>query len=288
MSSSQVSGFKLADPAVATHPLRHPSPPPPAVCTLWESFAIQRRVIWALIMREMITQFGRKGLGFAWMFLEPAVFTLGVTALWTLRNHGSSTIPVTALVLTGYSCILLWRNMPSRAESALAMNRPLLYHRNVRLMDVFLARLLLTAGGATLSFILLGFIFTWIGMIAPPEDTMMVLEGWIMMGLFGISMAIFIGTFNAKWHWVEKVWHPLSYILMPLSGAFFLVDHLPKKAQEFLLLIPMVHGCECIRDGYFGSKFKAHYSPAYIIIWSICLLLVAMLTLRKISRSIEH
>ena len=261
----------------------------PAACSLWESFAIQRRVIWALILREMITTFGRKGLGFAWMFLEPMGFTLGVTALWTLAGlHKSSSIPVSAFALTGYSGVLLWRNMPGRAESAVKMNVPLLYHRNVRLMDVFLARLLLMAGGASLSFILLGFIFTWIGLIAPPEDPMLVLEGWMMIGLFGISLAIFIGTINAKWHWVEKVWHPAAYIFMPLSGALFLVDHLPKKAQDFVIWIPMVHGSECIRDGYFGSKFTAHYSPAYIMIWSICLLLVAMLALRKISKNIEH
>jgi ABC-2 type transport system permease protein/capsular polysaccharide transport system permease protein len=252
------------------------------------SLAIQRRVIWALIMREMITLFGRKGLGFAWMFLEPMLFTLVVTSLWTMIGaHKSSSIPIAAFALTGYSCVLLWRNMPGRAESAVMMNRPLMYHRNVRIMDLFLARLILTAGGATLSFILLGVFFTWIGMIKPPENPLLVLEGWIMMGLFGMSLAIFIGTLNAKWFWVEKVWHPLSYILMPLSGAALLLDSLPKKAQDFLLLIPMVHGCECIRDGYFGSKFTAHYSPAYIIIWSIFLLLTAMLALKKISKNIE-
>jgi ABC-2 type transport system permease protein/capsular polysaccharide transport system permease protein len=265
------------------------SPPPPAACSLLESFAIQRRVIWALMMREIITSFGRKGFGFAWMFLEPMLFTLVITGLWSMvGGHKFSGIPIAAFALTGYSCVLLWRNMPGRAESAVQMNRPLLYHRNVRIMDVFLARLILMAGGATMSFIILGFIFCWIGLIASPEDPMLVLQGWLMIGLFGMSLAIFIGTLNAKWHWVEKFWHPLSYVLMPLSGAVFLIDHLPKKAQGFLLWIPMIHGCECIRDGYFGSKFTAHYSPAYIMIWSVCLLYVAMLALRKISKSTEH
>ena len=34
------------------------------------SFAIQRRVIGALIMRETYTRFGRENLGFAWMYGE--------------------------------------------------------------------------------------------------------------------------------------------------------------------------------------------------------------------------
>jgi ABC-2 type transport system permease protein/capsular polysaccharide transport system permease protein len=241
------------------------------------------------MMREMITSFGRKGGGFAWMFLEPMIFTLTIIALWTiLKGHNSSTIPVAAFALTGYSCVLLWRSMPGRAESALKMNQPLLYHRNVRLFDIFIARLLLHAGGCAISFIVLGSIFTWIGLIDPPENPLLVMEGWILTFCFGVALAVFIGTLNAKVSWIEKVWHPISYVLMPLSGAVFLIDYLPKKAQGFLLLIPMVHGCECLRDGYFGSKFKAHYSPAYIMIWSITLLLVSMLALRKVSRSLKH
>jgi ABC-2 type transport system permease protein/capsular polysaccharide transport system permease protein len=202
--------------------------------------------------------------------------------------HKGSPVSVTAFALTGYSCVLLWRNMPGRTESAVMMNRPLLYHRNVRVFDLFLARLFLHAGGCAISFIVLGLIFTWIGMIAPPENPLLVLAGWLMMGFFGIAFACMIGMLNIKWCWVEKVWHPTSYILLPLSGAVYLVDHLPKYAQDFVLLIPMVHGCECIRDGYFGSKFTAHYSPAYIIIWSICLLFVSMFFLKKICKSIEH
>jgi hypothetical protein len=51
--------------------------------TFFSSFAIQRRVIGALLMREIITRFGRDNLGVLWLFVEPMMFTLGVTALWT-------------------------------------------------------------------------------------------------------------------------------------------------------------------------------------------------------------
>ena len=42
--------------------------------TFWEQSRIQIRVIWALVMREMITRFGREGLGVLWMMAEPAMF----------------------------------------------------------------------------------------------------------------------------------------------------------------------------------------------------------------------
>src|SRR5690348_16705535 len=111
---------------------------------LRDALIIQRRVIFALLMREVLTHFGRHNLGFLWLFLEPMIFTLAVTALWTATKavHGSD-LPIVAFAITGYSSVLLWRNMPSRTIGALGPNLSLLYHRNVRPIDIYLARLLL-------------------------------------------------------------------------------------------------------------------------------------------------
>ena len=58
----------------------------------FSSLAVQRRVIFALLMREVLTRFGRHNIGFLWLFVEPMIFTLGVTALWTATQsvHGSN------------------------------------------------------------------------------------------------------------------------------------------------------------------------------------------------------
>ena len=47
------------------------------------SLVVQRRVLHALLMRELITRYGRKNLGVLWVFVEPMIFTLGVAAIWT-------------------------------------------------------------------------------------------------------------------------------------------------------------------------------------------------------------
>ena len=83
---------------------------------------------------------------------------------------------------------------------------------------------------------------------------------------------------------VEKLWHPASYILFPLSGAAFLVDALPQAAQEFVLLLPMVHGTEFLREGYFGSKINAHYDLAYMTLLNVGLTLLGLAQTRKIGR----
>ena len=57
----------------------------------------------------------------------------------------------------------------------------------------------------------------------------------------------------------------ISYILIPLSGAFFMVAWLPPAAQEVALLIPFVHGVEMIRAGVFGEFVETHYDVAYAL-----------------------
>jgi len=139
--------------------------------SLADSWRIERRVIWALMLREILTRYGRHNIGFLWLFVEPMLFTLMVTALWTATKavHGSN-LPIVAFAVTGYSSVLLWRNMPSRCVKALEPNLSLLYHRNVRPVDIFISRLALEAAGATMSFAFLILFFHFVGWLewSPP------------------------------------------------------------------------------------------------------------------------
>ncbi|MCE9588670.1 MAG: ABC transporter permease [Verrucomicrobia bacterium] len=256
----------------------------PAACSLPESFAIHCRVIWALMMREMITMFGRHGLGFAWIFVMPMILTVGITLAWSLRgvSEGGADIPIAAFALTGYSTLILYRNMPSTAASAVKMNVPLLYHRNVRIVDLFLARIILQISAITFSLVTLTIIFSWIGLMPPPRDPLTALNGWMATACFGIGLGFFIGSIATKHEWVDHVWHPFSYILGGIAGAALLMQSVPPKFREMLLWFPIVHGAECLRDGYFGDKFTPYYDLSYEYLASIVLLFLGLLQIRSI------
>lgn len=254
---------------------------------LFRSSAVEWRIVHALLMREVLTRFGRHNIGFLWLFVEPMIFTLGITALWTFAQltHGS-TLPIAAFALTGYSAVLLWRNMPSRTIGSVEPNLALMYHRNVKVMDIFLARLILEAAGATISFVVLSVVFIAVGLIEPPEDVLTVAVGWFMLAWFGFSLAVFLGALSEEYEVIDKLWHPSAYLLFPLSGAAFLVEVLPPAAQQAILYLPMVHGVEYVREGYFGSHFTAHYDLRYMALFNSVLLLLGMAQLRKISRTV--
>ena len=256
--------------------------------TLRQSFAIQRRVISALLMREVITRFGRENVGVLWLIGEPMMFTLGVATLWAAAglNHGSS-IPIVAFAITGYSSVLLWRNTVNRCNSGIQHNLNLLYHRNVRVIDVFATRITLEMAGATASFLVLAVIFTGIEWIAPPVDPLLVVGGWLMLAWFGAALAIVVGAATAYSELIDRIWHPTAYLLFPLSGAAFMVDWLPPALQQTVLLLPMVHGVEMVREGYFGNVVRTHYDVAYMASVNLVLTLVGLFILRDAANRVE-
>lgn len=253
-----------------------------------QSWAIQRRVLGALLMREILTRYGRHNIGFLWLFAEPMIFTLAVTALWSIAKLDQvSALPIVAFAITGYSSVLMWRNMPGRCISAIEPNLPLLYHRNVKIMDVFLARLALEVAGTTMSFVALILIFWSIGWLSPPENILKVALAWFMLAWFGAGLAVFLGALSWSSEIVEKLWHPVAYILFPLSGAAFLVNSLPPAAQDAILYLPMVHGVEYLREGFFGSAITARYHLAYMAAWNAGLTIAGLLRVRAISGEVR-
>ena len=256
--------------------------------SILRSLTVQRRTLHALMMREVITRFGRDNLGALWLIAEPMIFTLGIVTLWTATGmqHGSS-MPIAAFAVTGYSSVLLWRNCAGRAIGAIDSNLPLLFHRNVKVIDVLLTRIVLEVAGATGSFAILAMFFTSIGWMEAPVDMLQVIFGWFMLAWFGTALALLIGAGTAYSHTVEKLWQPTSYLLFPLSGAAFMVDWLPPAFQKIVLLLPMVHGVEILREGYFGNAVRTHYDIGYMA--GVCLLLslAALYLVRDAGQKVE-
>ena len=65
-----------------------------------------------------------------------------------------------------------------------------------------------------------------------------------------------------------------------------MVDWLPRAAQEVVLLNPIVHCVEMLRDGYFGSTVRTHYDIGYVFTFSMIVSLLALMFERDASRRV--
>lgn len=254
----------------------------------FQALRVQTRVVGALMMWEVINRYGRDNLGFVWLFLEPMIFTLAVTALWTgVGLSHSSTLPIVAFALTGYSSVLLWRNCASRCSMVIQQNSALLFHKPVRVLDLLLTRIALEVGGASMSFVALSALWISIGWADWPDDILVVLGGWLMLVWFGAALALNIGALTAFSEIAERLWHPTAYILFPMSGAVFMVDWLKEEFREVVLWFPMVHCTELIRDGFFGSVVKTHHNMAFVGTVCLALTAVGLMLVRAASRRVQ-
>lgn len=242
---------------------------------------IQLRVIGALLMREIITRFGRHNVGFLWLFLEPMLFTTGAALVWSATQHlHGSRLQIIPFIVTGYSTLLLWRNCSFRGIKAIESNRSLLNHRNVKLMDIFAARMLLEVSGVTASFLAVMMVLFATGSIAAPHDVLVMLGGWLLMAWFSVNLGVILGCLSERTDLVERLWHPVSYFLLPVSGAFFMVSWLPGGWRGAIGLVPMVNATEMLRAGFFGPGTTTFFDAWYTTVFCACMSLVALLLVR--------
>ena len=203
---------------------------------------IQKRVIGALLMREIITRYGRNNIGFLWLFVEPLLMTLMILLLWgAVRANQYSDLNIIAFTLTGYPLAMMWRNVSNRAIGAIGANASLLYHRNVRVLDTLFARMLLEIAGATIAQIAIVGVLILIGWIPAPADVFYMLMAWLLMAIFAIGLGLVICSIAFKVEAFGKIWGTFSFVMLPLSGVFFFVSSLPQQAQQYVLWMPMVH-----------------------------------------------
>jgi len=244
------------------------------------SARLQLRVIGALMMREIITRYGRHNLGFLWLLVEPTIFTVGVALIWNITHVNSSIrVSITPFIVTGYSALLLWRNCTSRGINAIEPNRSLLHHRQVKIIDIFISRMMLELAGVTAAFFLLMASTVTFNFMAQPKNLPLMITGWVFMSWFSACLGTILGCLSEYSELVERFWHPISYFLLAGSGTFFMVDWLPTKAQGFALMVPMVHPIEMMRSGYWGNTVRAHYEIQYITMVCLTMSLIALLML---------
>lgn len=256
--------------------------------SLWESLMIQKRVIGALLMREIITRYGRNNIGFLWLFVEPLLMTLMILLLWgAARANQYSDLNIIAFTLTGYPLAMMWRNVSNRAIGAISANASLLYHRNVRVLDTLFARMLLEIAGATIAQIAIVGVLILIGWIPTPADVFYMLMAWLLMAIFAIGLGLVICSIAFKVEAFGKIWGTFSFVMLPLSGVFFFVSSLPQQAQQYVLWMPMVHGTEMFRQGYFGASVITHESISYIILCNLVLLLLGFIMVNDFSKGVE-
>jgi capsular polysaccharide transport system permease protein len=182
---------------------------------------------------------------------------------------------------------ILVRHVVMYSINAIKINRALLYHRKLTILDLFLSRIAIEIVGVSLAFFLIFVALLFFGLAPFPKDLGLVYEGWVIVSIVASGMALMLGSISEVVDVVERIIGITLYLLVPLSGTFFLADWLPPDVRKFALLLPFLNCAEMIRSGVFGSTIVAHYDAGYTLSCGIVMNFIGLLLVRQVRDRVE-
>jgi len=250
-----------------------------------DGWRVQKRVIHALMIRELHTRFGRDNIGFLWIMVEPLLFAGAVGALWTVvkgpQSHGMG---IVAFVASGYIPLTFMRHSFSKAANVFVANGSLLYHRQIKITDFIFVRILIEAIGSMMAYVFLMLALYNFGLFPIPANPAMLIAGWSIYVLFVLSFCMIIAPLSEMSEVVEKFLPVSTYIAIPLSGTFNMASWLTPEARSYLLWSPLVSGMEMMRYGLFGSVVTPYYDVSRSVGISLVFLLIGLSLSRHVRR----
>lgn len=254
---------------------------------LYNGWAVQVRVIHALMIRELITRFGRENIGFLWIMAEPLLFAGLVGFVWHF-THGPTEhgISIIAFVATGYIPITLFRHGVARSVAVFTVNQSLLYHRQIKIVDFILSRFIIELLGGMMAYLFMAVVLITFGEFPVPSNIGLLIAGWLVYSLFCFSLCLIIGPLSEVSEAMEKFIPVTTYIMLPFSGLFYMVSWMTPTMRGFLLLSPFVNGMEMMREGIWGDQITAYYNVWNPIICSLVAIMIGLILCRRVRRTL--
>jgi capsular polysaccharide transport system permease protein len=234
----------------------------------------QARVLFALIMREMTTRFGRSAGGYLWALIEPAGFIALLAFAFSQIAHSPPVGRSFALFYaTGYIAFSFYNDIAALTGRAVQVNRPLLNYPAVTALDTVMARFLLQAltGLAVAAAIFGGILAVFAERVR--LDPVPLIMCFTLAALLGLGVGLVNCSLFALSKTWERVYGVVSRPLFLVSAVFFSFGSLPGFVREVLWWNPLIHLVGLMRAGFYPVYDASYVSVLYVA--SLALGLVA-------------
>jgi capsular polysaccharide transport system permease protein len=257
--------------------------------TFLQALGAQGRVVGAIMMRELHTRYGRENVGYLWMVGEPMLLAvvIGIMHLGNKHTAYLGDIQPVPFAVLGYTTFMLFRGIVNRSAGSLEANAPLLYHRQVTVLDLIVARGLLEFASTFLTMSLLMFLLCTADMAQPPIRPLVLFAGWAMIFWYSMGHALLITALSYENRTFERLVHPYSYFMVGLSASFFQVGWMPPIVREILGWIPLTSLFELVRYGWFRGTNLDYFYGGYAVAVSAFMTWAGLIMLRRVQHKIH-
>jgi capsular polysaccharide transport system permease protein len=252
---------------------------------------IQRDVVYALLLRELSSRFGKSRGGFFWVLVEPVAHLLiPITIFGFLRERLMPGVEYPTFLAYGFLPFLLFKAICLQIVDGVNAAQGLLSYRQVLLMDVFIAKAIAHVVIYAVVFII---VLTGLAMlgydVAPPRPIelagLLVLTIVLAFGL-GLLLAAIASLVPDARAVIHVMFMPLYFV----SGILFPVTRFADEWVRLMAINPVLHLVELSRvagvAGYEPMKYTSILYPVTLALVSttIGLMLYRRRFLTKVTR----
>ena len=233
---------------------------------LGKSLAVQRDVLWALMLHDIKSRFFGNGLGYVVTILWPATHIAIVVVAFLI---GKRPVPYgSSALLYASTCVLpfiAWNYMSRFTMMGMMQNRSFMAYPVIKPLDMMFARLALEH--VSIFIITVGLVCT--NVLFQVDVTPVNLSDALFGMLSAVLLGVGFGIFNAVIVMIFPLWI-LGYVGIILtfwftSGMLINPEALPAELGYWISWFPLMHSVEWIRKGYYAD-FSAHLlSKSYVL-----------------------
>lgn len=233
---------------------------------LWSAAQRQRRVMYALMLRNIRTRFFGNGLGYLVAIAWPLSHILILVAVYTLMGRVAPYGDSTALfVATGVVPFQTFNYLARFMMIAVMRNRPLLAFPEVKVLDILFASALLeilAAACVTIVFIVMAW---FVGIDIVPRDIVQAAYAFGAAILLGLGFGLFNGVIALAFPGWFTGYTLVTIILWGTAGILFVPDALPATLREILAYHPVLQIVEWTRSAYYEGYGGLVLDRTYVL-----------------------
>ena len=243
---------------------------------------IQRDVIYALLLQDLTSRFGKSRGGFMWVLVEPIAHLLVPMFIFGFIRQGLVPgVEYPVFLVYGFLPFLLFKSVCLQIVNGVNAAQGLLSYRQVQLMDVFIAKAI---AYAMIQAVVFAIVLTGLAMLGfevlPPRPVelagVLALTAMFAFGL-GLTLAAIASLVPDSRLLIQIMFMPLYFA----SGILFPVTRFPDEWQRRMAFNPVLHLVELTRamgvDGYEPMKYT---SLAYPVALTLTLTVIGLMVYR--------
>jgi capsular polysaccharide transport system permease protein len=251
------------------------------------ALSIQRRVLWALCLREIRGKHGKSKLGYLWQIIKSG-FAVGV--FWWIREMGNFVapygLPTPIFLFAGFIPWFIFSETLSMVMEAVKTNATLLTFPQITPLDLCLSSAIVVWCTEVVILLLYMTGLLLAGYDFYVYDLVILIIALVGIWLLSLGVGLFLGALALHFETLEKLVPMVMRVIFFVSGMFFSVSQLPSRYAEILWWNPILNFIELLRGSFISTHVQGEIKISYIFVITFVFLVLGLL-LERTSRALQ-